>query len=138
MLGGVAAGWLAGQAALGIFGPFEVVDPSNLFANAIGMLFPMMVLAAGLSTGFVAGTVILPGLLMFGLGWGEAGKTVLFLLLLLVPVAPLTLWLIVAVGNRPGQNSGWVLVLVGAVVVGGLAPAVARILATRRQQSDSP
>lgn len=136
MAGGVPTGWLGGRAALGIFGPFELVDPWNVFGNAIAMLLPIMVLAAGMATGFVAGTVILPGLLMFGLGWGEAGKTVLFLLLLLLPVAPLTLWLILEVGSRSSpEQSGLALVWVGAVVVGGLTPAVARILATRRHQS---
>lgn len=138
LAGGVPAGWLGGQAALGIFGPFEVVDPWSVFGNGVAVLLPIMVLAAGMATGFVAGAVILPGLLMFGLGWGEAGKTVLFLLLLLLPVAPLTLWIIVEVGSRSSpEDPGVALLWVGAVVVGGLTPAAARILATRRHRGSS-
>ncbi len=122
-----------------MFGPFEFEDPWNLFGNAIGMILPMMVLAAGMILGFAAGAVILPGLLMFGLRWERAGKTVGFLLLLLVPVVPLTLWLMVEVSSSwSTRDSLWALTWFGAVVVGGLTPVAARILATRRQRSVSP
>lgn len=112
-----------------IFGPFDFENPWDLFGNAIGMLLPMMVMSVGIVTGFLAGTVMLPSLLMLGLGWESAGKTFLFLLLLLVPVVPLTLWLMVEVSSSLStRDSVWVLTWVGAVVVGGLTPAAARIL----------
>lgn len=60
LIGGVLTGWLGGRAALVLFGPFEFEDPWNLFGNIIGLLLPMMLLAAGMIVGFVAGTVILP------------------------------------------------------------------------------
>jgi hypothetical protein len=115
-----------------MFGPFEVEDPWNLFGNAIGLLLPMMLMAAGIVVGFLAGTVILPSVLMFGLTWEKAGRTVLFLLLLLVPVVPLTLWLLVEMtSSSSSHTSAQALVWVGAAVIGGLTPAAARILATR-------
>lgn len=138
LVGGVLAGWLGGRAALGIFGPFDFEDPWNLFANAIALILPMLVLAAGIVTGFVTGTVILPGLLMFLLGWERAGKTIGFLLLLLLPVVPLTLWLIVEVTSSLNtRDSVLTLIWVGAVAVGGLTPAAARSLATREHRGSS-
>jgi hypothetical protein len=135
LIGGVLAGWLGGWAALAMFGPFEVEDPWNLFGNAIGLLLPMMLMAAGIVVGFLAGTVILPSVLMFGLTWEKAGRTVLFLLLLLVPVVPLTLWLLVEMtSSSSSHTSAQALVWVGAAVIGGLTPAAARVLATRSRR----
>src|SRR5665811_505384 len=109
LVGGVFTGWLGGRAALEIFGPFDFENPWDLFGNAIGMLLPMMVMSVGIVTGFLAGTVMLPSLLMLGLGWESAGKTFLFLLLLLLPVVPLTLWLMVEVSSSLStRDSVWV------------------------------
>jgi hypothetical protein len=139
LVGGVLAGWLGGLAALNIAGPFEVEDPWNLFGNAVRLLLPLLIMGLGIVVGFVAGTVILPSVLMLGLAWEKAGMTVVFLLLLLVPVVPLTLWLLVELTSSSSSHT-WARALfwVGAAVIGGLTPAAARILATRTFRGSSP
>lgn len=135
LVGGFLVGRLGVWAALVITGPFEVEDPWNLFGNAIRMLFPMLVAAAGATAGFLAGSVILPMALMLVLTWEAVGKTVAYLLMLLLPVTPLTLWCVVQVGtSSETPGSARAALWFGAVVVGGVTPAAARWFAIRRRR----
>lgn len=137
LVGGYVIGHLGGRVALAIMGPFELGDPMDLFGNAIRSLIPMMVFAAGAVVGFLVGTVVVPMLLMLGLAWNEAGRTVVYLLLLLLGVVPLTLLLIFQVsGNVDTPESNRALLWFAATVVGGLTPAAARRLAIRNRQGD--
>lgn len=136
LIGGLVTGTLGGWAAVSIVGPFELGHPDDLFGNALRALVPIMVFAAGAVGGFLIGTVIFPMVVMLGLSWERVGRTIGLLLLLLLGVAPLTIWLLVQIGNRvdsmgmdPAQST-WLLGI-AAIVVGGLTPAVARRLAMR-------
>lgn len=131
LIGGCVTGALGGWAAVSIVGPFELGDPFDLFGNALRSLIPIMVFAAGAVGGFLIGTVIVPMVVMLGLSWERVGRTVASLLLLLIGIAPLTIWLLVQIGNRVDpEHSTWLLGI-AVVVVGGLTPAVARRLAMR-------
>lgn len=135
LLGGYLIGRLGGQVALVMMGPFEPGDPMDLFGNAIRILFPMLVFAAGAVGGFLVGTVIVPMLLMLGLAWNQAGRTVAYLLLLLLGVVPLTLLLLFQVGGNADTPESALVLWFAAAVVGGLTPAAARRLAIRNRQS---
>lgn len=135
LVGGYLIGRLGGRVALGIMGPFEWGDPMDLFGNAVRILFPMMVFAAAAVGGFLVGTVIVPMLLMLGLAWNQAGKTVAYLLLLLLGVVPLTLLLLFQVGgNADTPESTRAVLWFAAAIVGGLTPAAARRLVIRNRQ----
>lgn len=105
----------------------------DLFGNAIRLLAPMLVYSAGAVTGFLAGTVILPTLLMLSLAWNQAGRTVGYLVLLLVGVVPLTVVLLVQLGGDGTSESTQLAFWFAMAVVGGVTPAVARRLAIRNR-----
>lgn len=131
LLGGVLVGRLGVWVAVAIVGPFEFGDPMDLFGNAIRLLGPLLVVSAGAVAGFLLGTVALPALVMFGLGWDRAARTVGYLLLLLCGVVPLTFWILLQTAGD-AESTGGGLWLAG-MVVGGLTPAVARGLARRNR-----
>jgi hypothetical protein len=125
-IGGTAGIWFASI----IVGPVNVEDPWNLFGNAILVLGPLLAMAFGAVVGFVTGAVGGPALLVLGLRWPESGRTIAYLAFLETAAVPLTIWLMVSIGNSL-DSTGSLVLWTGALIVGGLTPATARLLASR-------
>lgn len=126
VLSGAAGMWLASI----VVGPVKIDDPRNLVGNAILLLGPLLAIAAGAVLGFVTGAVATSALLVLSLNWPRSGRTIAYLFILEAAAVPLTLWVMIQIGNRSG-SAGSLELWLAALVVGGLVPTVARLLALR-------
>ena len=130
LLGGVAGGAVGLWSAARLVGTVEVV-PWNLFGGAIAMLGPLLAVAVGAVLGFVIGVLAGVTVLLAVRDRSDFGTTLIFVVALECVVVPVTMWLVVTAGNR-WDAAGEAAVWVGAVVVGCVTPASARLLALRR------
>lgn len=135
--GGVG-GWLlavfGGWIATRLVGPLDLgTEPEDLFANAILVLGPLLAYGLGLAVGYVAGAIAGPVLIVAVLRWGTVARTALWLIAIEAITIPIAIGLIaVSVAFVDAADFGLVL---AAVIVGALAPAAARMIATRPQAS---
>ena len=133
-LAGMAGGWLlaafGGWLATRLVGPLDVgAEPEDLFANAILVLGPLLAYGLGLAIGYVVGAIAGPVLTVAVLGWGTVARTALWLITIEALAIPAAMGIMAAsVALVDASDFGLVL---AAVIVGGLAPAAARAIATR-------
>ncbi len=132
LAGGLIGAAIGFRAAISVVGPISI-DPWNLVGAAIVLVWPLLVAGLSAVVGFAVG-VILVTTIALGLRNDPAtASTLAYLLALTVPVLPLTVWLMITIGNRWDAAAGPALAA-GALLVGGILPGVAYVLATRSLQ----
>ena len=139
--GGLIGAVLGFRTAVALVEPIKIEDPWNLIGATIVLIWPLLV--AGVSTllGYLAGVILTTTLLLGIRNDATTGLTLAYLMALMAVVVPLAVWLIITISNRWDAAAGPALVA-GALLVGGILPGVAYLLASRsrprRPQQESP
>lgn len=127
VVGGVVGGAAGIWSVSSVVGPVEH-DPWNLVGLTIATFGVLLAIGAGAVLGFVAGVLAAVTVVLAVRNRPDLGRILAFLIALEFAFVPLTIWLMVVVGNR-WEPAGDFVVAAGALVVGGLAPGLARLLA---------
>lgn len=130
---GIVGGVIGGAAGIwsisSLVGPTDV-DPWNFVGLTIAAIGVLLAIGAGAVLGFMTGVIVAVTVVATLRNLPDLGRTLAWLVALEFAVVPITIWLMVLVGNR-WEAAGDPAVWVGAIVAGGPTPAFARLLATR-------